>query len=80
MVQLCTCNKLMKPKISLVCKKSPCFPLVKNGFRTIDPKKNCPNSNPNPNANPNSNPSGGQFSSRAIVQTPVKTKETKNRK
>ena len=71
----------MKPNISLVCKKSTCFPPVKMVLGQLPPGKMAPNPNLNANANPNSNPNrGGQFSSRAIVRTPVKTKETKNGK
>ena len=56
MVQLRTHNKLMKPNISLVCKKSPCLPSVKTVLGQLPQRKNVPNPNPNPNANSNSNP------------------------
>ena len=49
----------MKPNISLVCKKSPCFPPVKTVLRQLPSKKIVPNPNPNPNADPNSNANGG---------------------
>ena len=72
----------MKPNISLACKKYPCFPPVKAVLRQLTPRKIAPPPNPNPNSNdnPNLTLTGGQFSSGAIVRTPVKTKETKNRK
>ena len=67
----------MKLNISLACKKFPFFPPVKTVLRQLSP-----NSSPKSRANPNTDPNrgGGTIFFGRIVPTPVKTKETKNRK
>ena len=72
----------MKPNISLACKKSPFFPPVKTVLGQFPPRKISPNPSPNHKANPYPNPNrgGGKFSLGLIAWTPVKIKETKNRK
>ena len=42
MMQLCAYNKCMKPNISLVCKKYPCFPPVKTVLEQLPPRKIAP--------------------------------------
>ena len=73
-VQLCTCNKWMKPNISLACKKS-CFPPVKLVLGILP----C-NPNRNPNANPNPNPDRRAIFLGGNCPDTVKSKKTKNRK
>ena len=67
----------MKLNISLACKKFSFFPPVKTVLRQLSP-----NSSPNSKANPKTDPNrgGGTIFFGGIVPTPVKTKETKNRK
>ena len=62
----------MKPNILLACKKSPCFP----------PKETVLGQLPLGQITLTQTPTltGRQFSSKATVRIPVKTKETKNRK
>ena len=65
----------MKPNILLVCKKSLCFPLVETILGKLSPALNL-----TLKLTQTLTVTGGQFFSGAIVRTPVKTKETKNRK
>ena len=74
----------MKPNISLACKKSSFFPLVKTVLGELARGKFPHNPSPNTKANPNPNPN--RWRGReviffgGIVRVPVETKETKKRK
>ena len=74
----------MKPNISLACKKSPFFSTGKNGSKTIAPEEHFPRILAlTLKLTQTLTPAGGGGGSNflwGIVRTPVKTKETKNRK
>ena len=72
----------MKPNISLACKKSPFFSTGKNGSKTIAPEEHFPRILAlTLKLTQTLTPAGGGSNFLwGIVRTPVKTKETKNRK
>ena len=70
----------MKPNILLVCKKSPCFRLVKMVLGQFHPRKITPNPNPNPNANANSNRNRGAIFLEGNCPDTVKNKRNEKQK
>ena len=70
----------MKHNISLVCKKSSCLPPVKTVLGQLPQRKLPPTLTLTLRLTQTLTLTWGQFSSGAVVRTPVKTKETKNRK